>query len=224
MQQTADTTTGGRGLLASLRALVPARPMEFGEALRVGELQANRLLELTGTISGPVPSELVAGLRGIRLEFADMPTSGMSYWTGDGWVICLNKSEPPTRQRFTLFHEFKHILDHGRATRLYRAPLAADRDKQAEDAADSFAAYALMPKRLVKSAWGNGIQQPAALASLFEVSPQAISVRLHYLGLTEPNIRCAGPTKLGPFRAGRRTYFRQLSSHSPQLLTLGASA
>src|SRR3954447_8257728 len=102
----------GRSVLASLRDLIPPRPLQFIEALRIAELQALRLLELTGVSDGPVPTEIVSELPRIEVLHRNIPTSGLSYWDGQRWLIAVNRTEPATRQRFTLFHEFKHIIDH----------------------------------------------------------------------------------------------------------------
>jgi Zn-dependent peptidase ImmA (M78 family) len=214
----------GYSLLANLRAVVPGRPMLFSEALRVAELQANRLLELTDIHDGAVPNEIIGDLPRVRIEYRELPTSGMSFWNGQAWVICLNSAEPRTRQRFTLFHEFKHILDHGRTANLYRGNSRASAEAQAEQAADYFAGCALMPKRLIKRAWGNGVQRPSVLGALFEVSARAVDVRLSQLGLTEPRVRCAPMSKLRYRQPAPGTYLRQLSERTPIRLAEGAAA
>jgi IrrE N-terminal-like domain len=176
-------------VLASLRALIPERRLGFGEALQLAELQANRLLELTGVTRGPVPTEIVSSLPRIRVLYRHLPSSGLSFWNGETWVVLLNSIEPVTRQRFTLLHEFKHIIDHGRDRLLYRGGHRLSAAAQAERAADYFAGCALMPKRLIKRAWGRRLQRPAVLANLFGVSRRAVEVRLVQLGLTEPTPR-----------------------------------
>lgn len=181
----------GRSVLASLRAVVPNRPLSFTESLRVAELQANRLLELFGVREAPIPSDIVSELPRIRIEFRDLPSSGLSFWDGQNWIICLSRSEPRTRQRFTLLHEYKHIIDYRRVDTTGEGVRDRQADEQAEHVADYFAGCALMPKRLLKRAWGEGLQRPTVLAALFDVSPQAIAVRLAQLGLTEPQPRCS---------------------------------
>jgi Zn-dependent peptidase ImmA (M78 family) len=183
-------------LLARLRALAPTRALTLFEALRLAELQANRLLEISGIADLPVPSEIVTGLPRICVEYDfDMPdhAAGASDWDTPRktWVITLNPTHPDTRQHFTLLHEYKHILDHGQPGlrpdirgRYYGLT-------PSEYVADYFAGCALMPKRLVKRAWGQGVQRPNDLALLFDVSKAAICVRLRQIGLTEPAQRCA---------------------------------
>lgn len=203
------TETTGRSVLASLRDVVPDRGLLFSEALRIAELQAARLRELTDQAShadeNAMAEEPIANLPRIRIRRQRMPTSGVSYWDGHCWIIALNARESEARQRFTLFHEYKHIIDHGRTDRLYRGNRTRSAEQQAEHAADYFAGCLLMPKRLLKRAWGNGIQTPQRLADLFEVSPRAVEVRLSQLGLAEPRERCARPIS-GP--RGHRQQFR----------------
>ncbi len=184
------TPTNPPSVLASLRGLVPDRRTSFTEALRVAETQAARLRFLTDTDSLEFPEDAITDLPRIRVRRRTLPMSGMSYWNGQEWVIALNNREPEARQRFTLLHEYKHILDHGRATQLYLGTARHDSATQAEQAADYFAGCALMPKALVKRLWGQGIQRPDQLAQQFGVSERAIEVRLAQLGLTEPTPRC----------------------------------
>lgn len=210
--QATSPTQEPRSVLASLRAQLPQRYATFTEALRVAETQANRLLALTGTDEGPVPSEVVSELPRIAVRFRDMPTSGLSFWNGQVWIIALNHYEPTTRQRFTLFHEYKHIIDHGSAALLYRGTALHDSATQAEQAADYFAGCALVPRKLLKRAWASGLQTVPALAYHFDVSTKAIEVRLAQTGLRDPVERCRR-TSPQPRRAGQ--YFRQVTSRPP---------
>jgi Zn-dependent peptidase ImmA (M78 family) len=201
----------GPSVLASLRDLIPLRPLEFAEALHIAELQALRLLELTGVSDGPVPTEAVSELPRIQIRHREIPTSGLSYWDGQCWIICLNRSEPITRQRFTLFHEYKHIIDHGRTRLLY-----GDDERRAEQAADYFAGCVLLPRPLLKRAWAGGVQRPSSLAALFDVSERAVAVRLAQVGLSEPRKRCDDQTgKHGSGWPSRR-YYRALSASTWQ--------
>jgi Zn-dependent peptidase ImmA (M78 family) len=220
----AITTNGdsdsGRSVLVSLRRLVPERPLEFAEALRVAELQAVRLRELSDVAEDAMPEAVVSELPRISVVRRQLPTSGMSYWNGRCWIIALNSSEPEARQRFTLFHEYKHIIDHGRTDQLYTGTRSHTADEQAEQAADYFAGCVLMPKRLLKRAWGNGVQNTTRLAALFDVSPRAVEVRLAQIGLSDPVERCSPPRRSGPRRP--RRYFR--AAHAGFALAVGIPA
>lgn len=202
--------TNNESVLATLRSLVPARPLTYAESLRIAELQANRLLELLD-IEGPrVPSEVVTELPRLEVRWSDdMPVSGSSHWENGRWIITLNVAEPVVRQRFSLMHEFKHIIDHTSKAWLYGdTQLDSVAFEHAERAADQFAACLLMPKRWIKSAWFRSGQNPTRLANELSVSTQALSVRLWRLGLAPPTPRCPSPsTRYDEFSA-RTMYFR----------------
>lgn len=201
------TTTNYNGwaarasVLATLRRLIPNRDsVTFAETLRIADIQAARLLELLDISEYPVPNEAISELPRIRIQYVpELPTFGLSFWSGNNWVIQLSTRQSRARQRFTLFHEYKHIVDHGAADRLYRGDRRHAPSTQAELAADYFAGCALIPRRALKSAWGNGIQRPAALAERFDVSVPAIEVRLDQTGLREPIARCQG-SSIGSWR------------------------
>ena len=188
MPQT-NSNTNQRGTLALLRGLVPRRTVTEREALQLAELQANRLRRHLGVTEASFPNEAldVPRLR-IRRD-PDLPTSGMTFWSGTNWIIVLNSTEAVTRQRFSLMHEFKHIIDHTAKHHLYQHDTEA-KNPAAEKAADYFAACLLMPKMLVKRHWGEGPRNPAALARTFAVSPAAMKYRLDQLGLNERPRRC----------------------------------
>jgi Zn-dependent peptidase ImmA (M78 family) len=196
-------------LLRLLRDLVPQRRLTSGESLRIAELQANHLLEHFA-IEGPrVPSELVTEFPRVEVRYdADVPVSGSAHWERSMWIITLNAAEPRTRQRFSMMHEFKHIIDHTTKQYLYGDgaidPRAAQR---AERAADHFAACVLMSKRSIKAQWFSGGQNVAALAGRLQVSPRALSVRLWHLGLDVQSPRC--PAVSRPYhRTAHLTYRR----------------
>jgi Zn-dependent peptidase ImmA (M78 family) len=195
-------------ILGRLRALTPQRHgISFDEALRVAELQAIRLHELLGADIG-VQESGIASLPRIAIKYEDIAVSGMSHWDGQQWVITLNCTESWARQRFTLCHEFKHIIDHGRASTLYVADRRHSADQQAERIADFFAGCALVPRRQLKAAWGSGMQRLADLSAHFGVSQDAMAVRLGQTGLATaadavPAARCARPTSTPPWQSQR---------------------
>lgn len=180
-----------QSVLALLRSLVPQRPLNHHESLRIAELQANRLLEHFQIRTTAVPSELIADLPRIRVAFELLrPVSGAAHWSGRYWVISLNAADHPRRQRFSLAHEFKHIVDHTTKDWLYFDRPGMSAHQQAEKVADYFAACLLMPKRIVKRLFGEGHQDVHELADLLQVTPAAMSYRLDQLGLTERRGRC----------------------------------
>jgi Zn-dependent peptidase ImmA (M78 family) len=165
-------------VLAVLRAIMPRRLLTTREAELVAELQANRLLELAGLPQAPIPNELVTELPRISVRLdPGLPVSGSAQWLSGRWLLSINASEPWTRQRFSLVHELKHVLDHPYVEQVYAG------EEQAEHLADYFAACVLMPRRYVKRVWGEGMQSLTALSQQFGVSERAVSVRLQHLGL-----------------------------------------
>lgn len=168
-------------VLGDLRGLVSARGrITFTESLRIAERQANRLLELHQIRSGAVPTSPITDLPKITVEYTGRLVYGASFWDTrrKTWVIQLPQSEPPEHNRFTLAHEFKHIVDHGRQSRLYRGTIRTDPSAQAEQAADYFAGCFLVPRKLLKSLWENGIDTTGELAEIFQVSEYTIGARL----------------------------------------------
>lgn len=193
--------TSHESILKSLRSLIPSRDCQLDEALVVAELQGTRLLRLIRT-QYPTADGIDLGhlqaLPRLRVVFEPLPVSGMSHWNGREWIITIARGDSPARQRFTLLHEFKHIIDHGHAQRLYQGTSRVSATDQAERAADYFAGCALVPKAALKMAWGNGLQRLPDLADHFGVSEHAICVRLAQTGLDrpydrEPSPRCARP-------------------------------
>jgi Zn-dependent peptidase ImmA (M78 family) len=138
-----------------------------------------------------------------------MPCSGSAHWTGGHWLIALSADEPPVRQRFSLFHEAKHVIDHRDARWLYPRHRFSS-SVLAERLADHFAGCVLMPKAWLTSLYCSGQTNLPQLASIFDVSERAIEVRLHYLGLRDISIDCTRPLRRSVFDAPstRSTYER----------------
>lgn len=190
-------------MLALLRDLIPKRRLTGSEAQRIAELQANRLREVLGISQARLPEEAISELpRIFVLRDCDLPSSGHSCWDSGRWVISLNALEPIGRQRFSLAHEFFHIISHGSSLP------AGDGDDimtrvRAEQLADYFAGCLLMPKRHVKRLFGQR-HSLSAMANTFGVTVRAMHVRMSQLGLIEPTPRCDWPLR----KRSQRGYFR----------------
>jgi Zn-dependent peptidase ImmA (M78 family) len=189
--QSTDPNINARSVLVLLRGLVPKRRLTFNETLRIAELQANRLLEHFSITTAAVPDEIVSELPRIRIASElGFPVSGATHWNGRHWIITLSADEHRRRQRFSLMHEFKHIVDHTTKDFLYRDSSTNTGHAQAERAADYFAACLLMPKRVVKRLWFEGPQNIEHLSARLQVSPAALRYRLDQLGITDQRSRC----------------------------------
>jgi hypothetical protein len=209
-------------VLRTLRELMPIRMLTLSEAMQRAELQAARFLSLQGITFPNVPSEIVTLLPKIEVQLSsDMPASGSSHWEDGRWLINLNQFDHPTRQRFSLLHEYKHIVDHVFGNYIKDSVVKGETETHvqlAERVADHFAACVLMPKGWVKTAFCSRTQKISELAELFDVSPKAMNFRLTQLGLTSID-RCLAPRtgrpslfEERPPRLSRRRYYRSLPS------------
>lgn len=194
-------------LLESLRALAPSRPLTYGESLQIARMQAAKLREWADSHGvAEFPLGWLTTQKVIPVNFAPAhelhEESGMTTDLLDGRLqMYINEREPHVRQRFSLLHEFKHAIDFTNAATLHKSLGAGDdamKGLQIELIANEFAAQVLMPASLVKRVWKR-TEDIALAASLFNVSREAMRVRLVKLGFIER------PT------ATPRAYFRRSS-------------
>lgn len=183
--------------ISTLRDLVPVRPLTFAESLRIAELQASKFLALAELTEPSVPESAIASLPRIQVErMSPAPVSGATQWSHGRWLIVLNGNEPKGRQRFSLAHEFKHVLDNPFIDVLYPATSSMSAGERAEQICDYFAACLLIPRLWLKRAWTrDGEQSVRNLARSFDVSQAAMTVRLRQIGLVQADARCAGPVR-----------------------------
>lgn len=168
-----------------LRSLLPGRAMSWSEAHSVAERQATTLLRLFHVDEPPVPQFVISSLPGIVVDRRHgWPTSGMSVQTGRHWRIVLRADESRQRQRFSLAHEFKHVLDDPLIDRLYTHLSPTGQKERTERLCNYFAACLLMPRAWVKRDWCEGLQRTRELAWRYYVSHEAMNTRLCELGLT----------------------------------------
>jgi len=173
-----------QAVLPRLRELAPSRPITWSEAHSVAERQATLLLEMLFITEPPVPQFAISSLPGIVVDRRPgWPTSGMAVRARSHWRIVLRADETRQRQRFSLAHEFKHVLDDPVIDRMHAHLAAEQRDRRAERLCNHFAACLLMPRPWVKRDWCSGIQNIRALARRYYVSTHAMSTRLSELGL-----------------------------------------
>lgn len=171
--------------LASLRRLLPRRDITYAEAIMVAEQQANRLAAQWGHRAIQESDILnLTRLDIVRATFGEHPTrgdavhSGASRYHNGRWIIWLDASESETRQRFTICHELKHILDWP-----HQSSYRNLSQQEIERVCDHFAGCLLMSKSSIYRLWGDGLRTPEALAAVFRVSLAAMKVRLRILRL-----------------------------------------
>jgi predicted transcriptional regulator len=183
----------GRDLLADLRALSPNRPVTWSEAHSIAERQAGLLLSRSNVYEPPMPQFVISSLPGIVVEWRpDWPTEGTSIQTATHWQIVIRSSDARQRQRFSLAHELKHVLDRPVIDRLHAHLDPSQQHERTERLCNFFAACLLMPRPWIKRDWYGGMRNVSELARRYNVSTQAMSMRLSELGLTDMTLAPLG--------------------------------
>lgn len=151
----------------------------------------------------PVPVEQLAAKLGMRIlrEPLDADVSGLLVTNSSGAVIIANEDDPPVRQRFTIAHEIghfvlKHQFEEGGHVHVDRGNYISQRGTRASQGVDPreieanwFAASLLMPEELVREQVAQlkasvlFDQHVDVLSSKFNVSSQAMTIRLQHLRL-----------------------------------------
>ncbi len=158
------------------------------------------LLKEAGIVSPPVDVFTIA--RNLDAEVREAAfeddVSGMLVKENGRVLIGINKENSYVRQRFTVAHEIGHMLLHSEplyVDRQYTIKMRDGRSGLAVDPheieANSFAAELLMPTHfLLEDVRGLHIDYENdavinELASMYEVSPQAMTFRLTNIGIIE---------------------------------------
>jgi hypothetical protein len=165
--------------------------------------RAEQLLVDLGIDSAPIPVEKIARALKLDVVFSDLgnDVSGVLVTGGPRVRICIQKTDAPARKRFTMAHEIGHFhlghrfapgehvhVDRGYVIQM-RSPRSSTGEDKLEVEANQFAAALLMPKKLVRAAvedeGGAPVEDSAVgrLARKFQVSEQAMTIRLTVLGL-----------------------------------------
>jgi len=179
-----------RALIDGSRNRAPNRPLTYGESLQVARLQAAYLREQL-QMDRP-DANLIWLIEQTAVPVHFVPSyelnedSGLTTDLINGRLeMFINQNEPTVLQRFSLLHEFKHVLDFPNASILH-SKLGVGNEKLKGDMiewiANEFAGQVLMPTPLVKRIWFKTQSLPLA-ASLFNVSPEAMRTRLERLNL-----------------------------------------
>ena len=187
-----ESTSNVSGLVREVRAIVPVRPLGLGEAYSIAERQATKTLE---RLDIRQPGQSLAWVTELpRVDVRLVPRykmnglSGVTSYSRGRYLVLVNKNDAHARRRWTLAHELKHLLDYTKAKAMYKQLGYGDKarqDQQIERICNHFAASLLMPRTWVKRAYGNRIQDVTALAGLFNVSEEAMHIRLQFLGITD---------------------------------------
>lgn len=164
--------------------------------------KAEALVAAHGIDAPPVPVEEIAKRLGLQVVRADLgpDVSGILVWDGPSAYVCVKRTESPARRRFSIGHEIGHFtlkhrfeggshvhVDRGNLV-IQRGPSSSTGLSRVEVEANQFAAALLMPEALIRSELaklGGELltdRKVAELAKRFEVSGQAMTIRLSHLG------------------------------------------
>jgi Zn-dependent peptidase ImmA (M78 family) len=175
--------------------------------IRFARMQAERLVERLGfDKSLPIDVTGIARLLGLEVTEAGLgeDVSGLLIANTNTAHIFINESNPEVRKRFTIGHEIGHFylrhqfesgdhvhVDRGGYYISQRGPKASKGLDPKEIEANQFSACLLMPSKLIMSEVAklgtNNLSDYAVekLAKSFQVSEQAMTIRLTTLGLLD---------------------------------------
>ena len=148
--------------------------------------QAERLLQSAGVSREPVSlRDVVSALNLEVVQTTGEPfqCEGALQPMGDGHAIVVRGASNERRRRFTIAHEIGHFVLHPGRLAPQRGGAVNEAWRQQEREADQFAAELLMPELLVGRRCSSSALDPTRLADRFDVSRQAMQVRLSGLGI-----------------------------------------
>jgi len=170
------------------------------------ETRAEKLLMEAGEFKVGVDVENCALFLEVKVKAVNLEddVSGFLVFNGDVAHIGYNNTHSEHRHRFTIAHELGHYILHKKNTRvfiekkqkaderiMFRNNSSSTGEYLMEREANSFAAALLMPKKLIEEriAKSNNGENPdeliSDLARDFNVSPQAMRIRLTNLGIVD---------------------------------------
>lgn len=140
--------------------------------------------------------ESIARAEGLKIHKGKLEegVSGILVVDKGNSVIFVNESEIPTRQRFTIAHEIGHFLLHKPEgvhvdksfSVAFRNLRSSSGEESQEIEANQFAAELLMPSTIIEKKYTKGVsisdKDVETLADFFQVSQQAMTIRLTSLG------------------------------------------
>ena len=173
--------------IADLRLLCPNRRLAPWEARTVAEKQAHKLHTLMNIQEPPFPEQAIEYLPRVEVRYVKTRRlAGAISWRAGKWRIVINRDDTWGRQRFSLAHELKHLIDHPIRDALYVDSRYGSAEAAAERAADYFAACLLMPKAWIRRVYyDESFRDPRVVAKRFKVSAAAMRYRFDQLGLSE---------------------------------------
>lgn len=172
-------------------------------SIRSARSRAESLVDQFGIKNAPVDVDSIARNLGLPIVYLDLgeEVSGLLVTESNSSCIAVQENDSRTRQRFTVAHEIAHyVLRHqfqpGENVHVDRGNFISQRGPRSstgtdlkEIEANQFAASLLMPARLVNDYVRKlGVRElldfhVSDMARAFNVSEQAMTIRLSTLGL-----------------------------------------
>ncbi len=171
-------------------------------SIRSARYHGEALAEACGFTKPPIDVERVAKHLRLKIAYVDLgdDVSGLLISKGDATAIAIQASDAPNRRRFTIAHEIGHFylrhqfklgehvhVDHGHVITPRNSRSSTGVDPKEIDA-NQFAASLLMPSKLLEASikalrtFSLRDSHVTRLANEFEVSEQAMTIRLSTLG------------------------------------------
>ena len=144
---------------------------------------AQAILNMNWDLSLPVNPVEIATKLGLQVFYSSDLDGLGGYYNQKEKAIFVNEDDPITRQRFSIAHELGHaVMGHGSSPRRNDVIYHKGHYYHHENEANRFAAALLMPFDAVSALVERGNMQLEALSKAFDVSPQAMTIRLQGLG------------------------------------------
>ena len=144
---------------------------------------AEHALKLIDHDDAPIAINQIAEKLGLKVIVFDFHNNISGILKKDKKAIGVNKNHHPFRQRFSVAHELAHFLlghegyeDREFIDSNFDKPIPIERE------ANVLASYLLMPQALIKKYVDQKMDIPA-LSKQFQVSQQAMTIRLLEIGL-----------------------------------------
>jgi Zn-dependent peptidase ImmA (M78 family) len=156
----------------------------MNEHLHYIETLANNALKSIDCTEPPVPVDKIAEKLELRVIPFKFPDSISGVLRKGKKAIGVNEAHHAIRQRFTIAHEIGHfVLNHGNDEDMVDGSFNGGGSNGIEREANAFASFLLMPREWVLDRHKKIGLDPKKLAKEFNVSEQAMTIKLLELDL-----------------------------------------
>jgi len=190
-----EALVGKQGIRAPVYTLQPSRCLQ-DELVQIETIAQQERHRLQLGIEPIADLATVVEESGLRVVGADLPEDDLDgailfVAEHEAAVALINRAKPSLRQRFTLAHEYGHLLLHRDRAEIWERDLFRANTPE-ERQANAFAAAFLMPKPLIERMYDEyGFSRKRKALPMYgwlvmtrrlQVSPHALAWRLYNLG------------------------------------------